>query len=339
MSKLPTVDIVSEAFWEASADGLVLVDVQGIIRATNPALDRLFGYAPGALEGQSIETLVPPAFRSTHVADRASYEEKPVNRPMGAHRQLEGMRADGSMFPVNISLARIGTSEGDMTFAAVRDLTDRVAVENELARANHRRAIAEDHDRIASELHDTVIQRLFVLGLGLQGLPNRIADDVVASKVYEAVDTIDDIIREIRTTIYGLRHSADPTEGIRQRVIRIVNEMEPALGFTPELRFVGAVEAINDADLVSQMVPVIREALSNIARHSGARHAVITLRVDDALTLVVFDDGEGIRDDAPRSGLANLAERAVALGGTFTIGRHPKGGTELCWSVPAVLAT
>lgn len=329
------VKISSETLWTASADGLLVVDDEGSIRATNPALDRLFGYPENSLIGRSVECLVPAENRHAHLDLRRGYEDAPTTRPMGASQHLEGLRADDTTFPVNVSLAKVDTDHGAMTVAAIRDLTARVGSEAAAALANRHRALAEDHDRIASELHDNTIQRLFALGLGLQGLPDRIEGPDVAQQVHAAVDTIDDIIRDIRSTIYGLRHHIDPPEGLRRRAISVVSEMEATLGFAPELHFFGPVDEVTDESIIGHLLPVIREGLANMARHAGASQGIVNLRVDDHVTVEVIDDGIGIRPDVVRSGLANMADRALSLDGSFLIERGEASGTVLRWKVPS----
>ena len=159
---------------EAAPDGMAIVADDGRIVAVNSELERLFGYSVGDMLGASIELLVPADVRPLPVGLRDGYVPQPQRRGMGVGRHLYGQRRDGSVFPVQISLARIDTTLGAMTFAAVRDVTSRVESDQQLADANRRRTLAEDHDRIARDLHDTVIQELFGVGLGLQGLQSRI---------------------------------------------------------------------------------------------------------------------------------------------------------------------
>ncbi|HEX4983123.1 MAG TPA: PAS domain S-box protein, partial [Ilumatobacteraceae bacterium] len=159
---------------EAAPDGMAIVADDGRIVAVNSELERLFGYSAGELLGAQVELLVPTDDQAAHVVLRDEYVANPRRRGMGLGRHLHGQRRDGSVFPVQISLARIDTRIGAMTFAAVRDVTSRVESEEQLAEANRRRALAEDHDRIARDLHDTVIQELFGVGLGLQGLQSRV---------------------------------------------------------------------------------------------------------------------------------------------------------------------
>lgn len=327
-------ELAEHPLWSAAADGLLLVDENGTIRLANTALDDLFGYGCGELVGTMIEQLVPPEVQFNHVGFRSGYEERPITRAMAASRLLEGLRKEGSTFPVTISLSRLSTSEGAMTIATVRDLTDRVRVENDIARANRQRAIAEDHDRIASELHDSVIQQLFALGLSMQSLPMRIADPDSAGRVSAAVDTIDEIIAKIRNTIHGLRIPHDTEHGLRHRILAIIEEMTPGLPGPPEVSFHGDIDAIDDSMVVDHLLPTLREALSNAGRHAQAQAVAVSLRCDDRVTLEVRDDGVGIPPDVGRSGLANLATRAAALGGTFETASPSGGGTALRWSVP-----
>lgn len=331
----PIAELSVEALWDSSVDGLLLVASDGTITATNPSLDSLFRYEPSALVGRPVEDLVPTTLRSAHVAHRQGFEADPRPRPMAA-RNLEGLRSDGTTFPINISLAPIATAGGAMTFAAVRDLTDRVVHERALTEAHRRRAIAEDHDRIAKELHDSVIQRLFALGIGLQGVPPRIDDPALADRVAGAVDALDEIIADIRGTIYGLREPVGSKQGLRSLVLALAREAEPSLGFIPDVALSGQLDRITDDTLVGHVLAVVREGLSNAGRHAAATAVVVSVAVDGDLTVEISDDGVGIdADNHRRSGLANMESRAAAFGGTFAVVANQPSGTTLRWVVPA----
>ncbi len=330
----PIAELSVEALWDASVDGLLLVASDGTITATNPSLGALFGYEPSALIGRPIEDLVPVMLRATHAEHRHRFEAERQARPMAA-RNLEGLRLDGTTFPLNISLAPIETAEGDMTFAAVRDLTERVVHEQALTEAHRRRAIAEDHDRIAKDLHDSVIQRLFALGLGLQGVPPRIDDPALAERVTGAVDALDEIIGDIRGTIYGLREPVGPKQGLRSLVLALAREAEPSLGFTPDVSLSGHLDRMTDETLVGHVLSVAREGLSNAGRHAGATSVRISVALDGDLIVEITDDGIGIgKENERRSGLANMESRAAAYGGTFQVADNAPHGTILRWAVP-----
>ena len=323
----------ARAVLDAAPDGMVIVADDGRIVAVNSELERQFGYSAHEMLGATIELLAPVDVRDVHVVLREAYVTEPRRREMGVGRHLHGQRRDGSVFPVQISLARIGTEEGEMTFAAVRDVTSRVESEELLADANRRRTLAEDHDRIARDLHDTVIQELFGVGLGLQGLQSRITTPELAGRISKAVDDIDQIIRAIRFTVYELSQ-AEASRGPRQRIADVVTEVAPALGFEPHVRFAGPIDgAVPDA-IVDQMIHVVREALTNVARHAHADSASVELiATPERLAVVVTDDGVGIGDSERRGGTKNLRARAERHRGTCTVVSGPVRGTVLTWEI------
>ncbi|WP_402468731.1 sensor histidine kinase [Isoptericola aurantiacus] len=198
-----------------------------------------------------------------------------------------------------------------------------------------RLAVVRDRDRIARDLHDLAIQRLYATGLSLEGVGRRLRDRDDADRVARAVTDLDETISLIRTTIRGLQPSAGGMRrvGLRSRLVAEVDAASHALGFTPALRTSGPVDTVVPPDVAANLVAVVREALSNVARHSGAGRTDVELSVDDGVVLTVVDDGCGIPSDATPSGLANLERRAAELGGSFGVERRLPG-TELRWSVP-----
>ena len=198
-----------------------------------------------------------------------------------------------------------------------------------------RLALFEDRDRIARDLHDLVIQRLFATGMSLQGSSGLIADPEAANRVRQAVDALDETIRDIRSAIFTLqsRPQARPA-GTRTRVLGIAAEMTESLGFAPSVRMEERPDALVPAPTAEHMLAVLREALSNKARHAGATRVSVAVRVGPDLTLTVRDDGSGMQGSGRHSGLGNLADRAGELGGTLNVGPAEGGGTELEWRVP-----
>jgi len=331
----PKRELENHPLWEAASDGLVLVDDIGRVVATNSAFDQLFGYEDGALIGQPIEQVVPASSEKEHAALRSRYQSKPSPRPMAASRHLEGLRSDGSTFPVNVSLGQLETVSGMHSFAAVHDLSIRIQFEAEAAKVKRQQAMATDRERIAHDLHDTVIQRLFALGISLQALPPQIQEPIISTKVSTAVDTIDDIIDDLRSAIYGLRHQVSHEASLRDRILGVIDEMQPSLRFTPGLHISGELESLADPAVAEHLLAVLREALSNTARHANATGATVSLTVDDdGIALEVIDNGVGVKENVLRSGLANLADRAVALAGSFEVSRNSPSGTRLRWAVP-----
>jgi signal transduction histidine kinase len=197
-----------------------------------------------------------------------------------------------------------------------------------------RLAVFEDRDRIARDLHDLVIQRLFAAGMTLQSLGPRIPDGRTRDQVLGVVKDLDQTILEVRTTIFGLQSTGGRDSSLRARVVGIVDEAAGQLEFAPSLHLTGLLDTDVSDEIGEHMLAALREALSNAARHSQATGIDVSVVVDDQVTLRVKDNGVGIGDTGRRSGLHNAAQRAAQLGGTFTIARPDGGGTELVWRVP-----
>jgi len=205
----------------------------------------------------------------------------------------------------------------------------------ELAEHRHdseRLAVLQDRDRIARDLHDLVIQRLYATGMSLQGAVPLIARPEVADRVSTAVDALDETIREIRSAIFSLQsHSDVKRGGLRVKILEVVEEMTVPLGFAPSLRLVGPLDEDVPGKVGEQMLGALREALSNAARHAGASSVDVTVDCGSDLVLRVRDDGKGLGKSTRRSGLANLAERARGLGGVLRVESPNGGGTDLEW--------
>ncbi len=194
-----------------------------------------------------------------------------------------------------------------------------------------------DRDRIGRDLHDLVIQRLFATGMRLQSAIRLIAADPAeaASRVDLAVDDLDATIRELRSTIYGLQAPLDGRPSLRARLLGVVDAETAHLGFAPALRLDGLLDTVVTAEVAEHVLAVVREALSNAARHAHATQVEVTVVLrGQALQVVVEDDGVGLAPDVTRSGLRNLASRAAELGGELRLDRGPLRGTRLAWGVP-----
>jgi two-component system, NarL family, sensor histidine kinase DevS len=192
--------------------------------------------------------------------------------------------------------------------------------------------ILTDRDRIARDLHDHVIQRLFAVGLALQGTIPRARSTEVQQRLSDCVDDLQEVIQEIRTTIFDLHSAPSAVTRLRQRLDEAITQFS-----SPELRttvqFVGPLSVL-DAALADHAEAVVREAVSNAVRHANATSLAVSVKVEDDLCIEVVDDGDGLPDDITGSGLANLRQRAHDVGGEFTIERVRAGGTLLRWSAP-----
>jgi signal transduction histidine kinase len=216
-----------------------------------------------------------------------------------------------------------------------------LALQYAKAKADQRRlAVFEDRDRIAKEMQDLVIRRLFDIGLGLQGL-SRLVQPVLRRRIGGLVDDLDKTIRDLRRSIFSLREEADPDRetpsNLREAVWHMIADATDALGFEPRVRLDEQVDSVVPERIQPDLLATLREALSNVARHAHAGQVSVELRAQNgAVTLVVLDDGIGIPVVRDRSsGLSNLSKRAERWGGNLTVQPRPdSGGTRLEWRIP-----
>lgn len=224
--------------------------------------------------------------------------------------------------------------------ALTRSFAAHAALAIQFARAEQNRerlAVFEDRDRIARDLHDLVIQRLFATGLGLEGVVRRITDPRVAEQVTQFAQDLDRTIREIRNSIFALQQPDAAEHSLRSELLRTVVDAAGTLGFEPRIGFDGPLDAAVPDPVRSDLLATLREALSNVAQHAAATSATVDVGVDRsgrALTLTVSDNGIGIPDaPARRSGTANIADRAARWHGQSSLESAPDGGTRLVWTV------
>ena len=222
-----------------------------------------------------------------------------------------------------------------------------IAIENARLHARVQElALLEDRERIARDLHDTVIQRLFATGLSLQGAARLAASNPdVTARLEAAVDDLDLTVKHIRTAIFGLESArrsaaAGAGGGLRAQVLALAGEAAGSLGFEPRVVFDGPVDSEVSSDAGSELVAVLREALSNVARHAAASSVGVEVVVDgsdEVVRLVVRDDGRGFDVSSSRDGglgLRNMRVRAERLGGALDVRSAPGDGTTLEWRAP-----
>jgi signal transduction histidine kinase len=215
---------------------------------------------------------------------------------------------------------------------------DQTALALELAdkqRAQRQLDLLADRDRIAGDLHDHVIQRLFATGMSLQGGVRRISDPEARRRVVRAVEQLDETVREIRTSIFDLNTSADDgTISLRRQMLDIVAELSSDAPVSPSIRINGAVDTLVPPEIGEHALAVLREGLSNALRHAQAGEIIVTVEASDDLIIDVLDDGIGLPGDVARSGLLGIERRALECDGTATLAPGPKGGTRLTWRAP-----
>jgi len=247
------------------------------------------------------------------------------------------LRATGTVAGVVVVLHEGGAgSFTDEQLEMMAAFADQAALALQLATSQRRMReldVVTERDRIARELHDHVIQRLFAVGLALQGAVPRVRDSEVGRRLTEAVDDLQGVIQEIQTTIFELHAAPQGTSRLRQRIDEAIAQIAGAQLRTV-VQFVGPLSVVDDA-LADHAEAVVREALSNAVRHAEATSVTVRVRVGDDLCIEVSDNGHGMPKEFTGSGLADLRQRAAQAGGQFTIERpSDTGGTLLRWSAP-----
>ncbi len=313
---------------------VVVVDNDGTILYANAHSVDVLDWSPSDLVGLQIEVLIPDRLHPLHRSHRTAYAAGPKARPMGSGLLLTALHRTGREVPVEIALSPL-SGEIAATVATVRDVTERLETSAQLLEARTRLEVLDDRDRIARELHDSVIQRLFAAGLHLQASTGR---PDTTERVSAVVDEIDEAIREIRGVIFTLQRPSQLDSGLAAALSVSINEAARLLGHRPTLRLGGILGNVSN-DLSSELLTVLREALMNVAKHAQATKTDVSLDVGaDSVTLVVSDDGVGIPPKTAIQtgglGLRNIRERATRLGGQATFSAGNPRGTEVRWMVP-----
>lgn len=249
--------------------------------------------------------------------------------PLGSSSGTPGALALG-WIPDHAEFRRIVAPEMPASFARQAALALQIA---QVREDQQRLARLEDRDRIGRDLHDLVIQRLFAVGLSVEGTARLVERPEVASRLGKAVDDIDATIRDIRRTIFALG-TMESSEDVQAEVTRLVDRATSSLKFRPDLSFEGPVRTLIAGDVVPDLLAVLGEALSNAIRHARASSLSVQLAAGDDIVLTVADDGKGIDPGVVESGLANMRSRAEQRGGSLRVESTPGAGTTLRWSVP-----
>ncbi|HET8642618.1 MAG TPA: GAF domain-containing sensor histidine kinase [Pseudonocardiaceae bacterium] len=219
----------------------------------------------------------------------------------------------------------------------VASFADQAALALELADkqlAQRRLAVLADRDRIARDLHDQVIQRLFSIGLLMQSVQPQLPEGG-RDRLGRALEQLDETISEIRTTIFKLHEPPDAEPGgLRSRLLQVVEDLTAGVEITPTVRTSGPLDTLVPREIADHVEAVLREALSNAVRHANAERIVVTVDVGEDLTVEVVDDGIGMPAHVGRSGLRNVEERAAVLGGELRMAKAGEHGTRLLWRVP-----
>jgi two-component system sensor histidine kinase DevS len=321
----------------SSDDAMISLGPAHLVQTWNPGAERLFGHSEQHIIGRTIDILMPdaacPAFREAVEQIRAHGRTDSY--------QSRWRRADGTEVDVAVTVSPMRDTDGVLIgfSAAARDITHQLAAQAELAAARADREVMAERDRIARDLHDMVIQRVFGAGLALQSITARITHPDTAARIQTVMDELDATIRELRGTIFDLGQPTQKAASLRAQVLDETATVQNRLGFAPAVEFGGPVDAALPDATAAHLLAALREALSNVVRHAHASAVQVAVRAGDELLLEVTDNGRGIDPAVTRSsGLTNLRRRAEKLGGSFEVTDRPEGGTRLRWRIPLAAA-
>ncbi len=305
----------------------------------NEEQERAIGARPSGRGVLGLLITDPKPLQLDRISDhRESYGFPPNHPPMTSFLGVP-LRVRDEVYGNLYLTDKIGAerfTDEDEALAEALALATGIAIENHRL---HDRVLTlgvlDDRDRIARDLHDRVIQRIYAVGMSLAGAARLEEVSQVHERVERAVDDLDSTITEIRSSIFELGETSMP-EGLRHEVVHLADELGPMLGARPGVRFVGAVDNTVPQHVAEHILSVIREALTNAAKYAQASHFNVEIRVDDDIVLVeVVDDGQGFELDSTGSaghGLSNMRNRAEKLSGSFEIISQPGLGTRLIWS-------
>jgi signal transduction histidine kinase len=250
----------------------------------------------------------------------------PLSSPTGGRGVLLVSRERDTLKPegfFDVELIATFANQTGLALDRVRAQEDRELV-----------AVLEDRDRIARDLHDLVIQRLFATGLQLQGMSRLVKRPEIQERITAVTDDLDATIRDIRATIFQLQHRGDRSD-LRADIRRLAQEYAPSFGFAPRVDLRGPINSAVSSRIRPQLLAVVRESLSNAARHAQASSVKVNINVLNGRAVVlVTDDGVGTGELKRESGLRNIRERAEGLGGSLELRPNEPSGTIVEWSVP-----
>lgn len=326
-----------ERLIDRAHEGVYLIDPTELrFTYVNVGAARQSGYHRDELLSMSPLRLMPDMHEALlrRMVDRAI-------RPGGISPVITVLRrADGNDVPVELLLELDAAADGSppAIAALVRDLSERRESEEQLDEARRELHLVEDRERIARDLHDRVIQRLFATGMGLQAVVDTVGGVAPRSRIERAVDDLDATIREIRTVIFELEPHDGHDWSLRRKVVETGRAARRALGFEPSIAFDGPIDTLVSLEAASALLATLQEGLSNVARHARATSVAVLVAASSAngVQLTVTDDGVGIPASVDvGNGLVNMAARATRLGGRFEVGATSgRPGTTLSWEVP-----
>lgn len=261
----------------------------------------------------------------------------PMHSFIGAPIRVRG-QVFGNLYLTDKRSGDAFTDQDEAAVVALAAVAGSAVASLKLSHRSQELTIVRERDRIARDLHDTVIQNLYATGLGLQAAQRVGADpDDVQERIARAVESIDATVKEIRATIFALQDAPSSARGPRARLLGVAEEMGDLLGFPPRMRLDGPIDTVVSGALCEHVVPVLRESLTNVAKHARATSVAVRVGiVDGSLELEVVDDGIGLPDTLRPNGMGigNIRERATLLGGEAEVVSVAGGGVRVLWRAP-----
>jgi PAS domain S-box-containing protein len=340
--ELTTKEEMLRGIYEYAPDTMVVINRDGLIERVNVQVERVFGYKPAELAGKPVETLIPHRFHRQHEKHRGKYTDNPHRRPMGAGFTLFGRRKDKSEFPVEIMLSPVKIEKDELVIAVIRDITKRKKNEEALQEYAERMKVlsrrlieVQEAERrsIALELHDQIGQILTGLKLKLEMLA-RLPQDETKNRLDEAQTLVNEIITRTRELSLDLRPATLDHLGLLSSLLRHFRAYTSQTQVGVAFEHTGIEGKRFEPEMETAAFRIVQEALTNIARHSGAEEASVHIWSNDrTLAIEIADRGKGfdaetVLADTHSIGLQGMRERAELLGGTFKI-RSDESGTCL----------
>jgi PAS domain S-box-containing protein len=334
---------------ETAAQAILAVDARGAVVLANRMAEQMFGYGRKELLEMPLEMLLPERSREQHLSHRAGFAANARSRPMGIGLDLQGLRKDGTEFPIEVSLSTVATGRGPLAVAFVTDITLRKQAEMSLRNSEKElRALAgslltaqeDERRRVARDLHDDVTQRLAILSIDIGKVVAKMPLSVeeIRTRLQAWQRQALEVANQVRRVSHGLHPSVIQDFGLSPALDELCGEFAKAQGIA--VRFDGPPDDAGlNVDGASCLYRIAQECLHNAAKHARATEVSVALAANDGkMQLVVRDNGAGFRAEAHRAkwglGLVSMKERIRMVNGTLAIASQPGQGTEIVASVP-----
>ena len=344
------------ALLETAAQAILGVNAGGEVVLANAAAEAMFGYTREEMLDQPLDRLIPPRLRAQHLRDWSAFVQKLQNRPKGQRIDKGGVRKDGTEFPLEINLSQVATADGNLAVAFITDVTERKRYEQNLqrseaeARARQQQlrllttrlieAQEEERRRVSRELHDDLNQRLAMLACEVGSIESKIpqSDQMIRGRLQSMETRLKDLSNDVRRTAYQLHPSVLEHLGLVDALETYCGDFSAQEGIKVDFR-TRKVPGPLPKEVALCLYRVTQEALRNIARHSGAARASVTVAgMSGAITLSVEDQGRGFDpsmiEGSRGLGLISMEERVTAAGGFLTIDSRPDTGTRVQVQIP-----